>query len=457
MNIRILPLTSQFVPNMATIAPEIAGAMDKSISDAKTLLREVDLDIFHHPELNYQEFHAHDALVEVLKKLGFKVTPHAYGIPTSLEADYGEGGRLVVFNAEYDALPEIGHACGHNLIATASLAGFIATVAALKASGKPGRVRFLGTPAEEGGCGKGMLVGKGAYDGVAACVMAHPAPMFTYGNEGRYGDVFVNHVSATAFRIKFKGKAAHAAASPWEGVNALDAAVLGYNGVSMMRQQMTKDSTVHGIFTDAGVKSNIIPDFAAVDYTVRAPTIEKTKELRDRVIANYRAGAIATGCEMKVEYDVFYAPLRPNKQLSLVFADAAADLGIPMWCDVDTKEVISGATDQGNVGCVVPVIHPIYGIEAKEGQSNHTAGFTEAAGAESAHERSLIIAKALARSAWAVLTDDEVASKVQREFEETISERRLEISLEEEMSLITKDSTQISTPVKKLCSCDNGV
>ncbi|KAI8154176.1 hypothetical protein K4K49_009808 [Colletotrichum sp. SAR 10_70] len=387
------------------------------------LLREVDLDIHQHPELNYEEHHAHDTLVTAMGKLGFKVTPHAYGIPTSLEAEYGEGGRLVVFNAEYDALPGIGHACGHNLIATASLAGFIATVAALKTSGKPGRVKLLGTPAEEGGCGKGMLVGKGAYDGVAACVMAHPAPMFAYGTEGQHGNAFVNHVATTSFKIQFEGKAAHAAASPWEGVNALDAAVLGYNGVSMMRQQMTKDSTVHGIFTDAGIKSNVIPDFAAVEYAV--------------------------------EYDVFYAPMRPNKQLSLVFADCAADLGIPMWCDVDTKEVISGATDQGNVGCVVPVIHPIYGIEAKEGQSNHTVGFTEAAGAEPAHERSLIVAKALARSAWAVLTDDEVASKVQREFEETVAERRRKISCEEEMSLIVKDSSRISTIVKKLCSCGN--
>ncbi|KAL2877144.1 hypothetical protein SGCOL_007537 [Colletotrichum sp. CLE4] len=455
MNIRVLPVTSQSVPNMTTMTPEVAVAMEKAISNAKTLLREVNLDIFHHPELNYEEFHAHDALIKALERLGFKVTPHAYGIPTSLETEFGEGGRLVVFNAEYDALPEIGHACGHNLIATASLAGFLATVAALKASGKPGRVRLLGTPAEEGGCGKGMLVSKGAYDGVAACVMAHPAPLFAYGNEGQQGDVFVNHVSATSFRIKFKGKPAHAAVSPWEGVNALDAAVLGYNGVSMMRQQMTKDATVHGIFTDAGVKSNIIPDFTAVDYTVRAPTIEQTKELRDRVITNYRAGAIATGCEMQVENDVFYAPLRPNKQLSLVFADAAADLGIPMWCDVDTKDVISGATDQGNVGCVVPVIHPIYGIEAKEGQSNHTAGFTEAAGAESAHERTLVVANALARSAWAVLTDDGVASKVQREFEDNVTERRLKISLEEEMSLITKDSSRISAPVRKLCSCGN--
>ncbi|KAK2738467.1 amidohydrolase [Colletotrichum kahawae] len=415
---------------MATLAPEIAAAMDSAINDARIILRKVDLDIHQHPELNYEEHRAHDTLVKVLEKLGFKVTPHAYGIPTSLEAEYGEGGRLVVFNAEYDALPGIGHACGHNLIATASLVGFIATVAALKASGNPGRVRLLGTPAEEGGCGKGMLVGKGAYDGAAACV---------------------------TFKIHFEGKAAHAAASPWEGVNALDAAVLGYNGVSMMRQQMTKQSTVHGIFTDAGIKSNIIPDFAAVEYAVRAPTIEETLELRNRVVANFQAGAIATGCKMQVEYDVFYAPMRPNKQLSLVFADSAADLGIPMLCDVNTKEVISGATDQGNVGCVVPVIHPVYGIEAKEGQSNHTVGFTEAAGTESAHERTLVIAKALARSAWAVLTDDEIASKVQREFEETVAERRRKISYEEEMSFIVKDSPRTSTIVKKLCSCGKGV
>lgn len=392
-----------------------------------------------------------------MKKLGFSVTPHAYGIPTSFEAEYGSGGRLVVFNAEYDALPEIGHACGHNLIATGSFAGFIAAAAALRSSGKPGRVRLLGTPAEEGGCGKGMLIAKGAYKDVDACIMAHPSIFYDgYGKEF-HGRVFAPHVAVASFTISFTGKTTHAAASPWDGVNALDAIVLGYNAVSMMRQQMRPTDRVHGVIMDGGLRSNIIPNHSSVDYCVRAVTIEALSDLRARTIECFRAGAVATGCTMDVVQHAVYAGLQPNRQLSKVFAESVEALGIPMTCEVDTKDVIAGGTDQGNVGCVVPVIHPIYGIEAGEKDFNHTIGFTEASGKAGAFERTLLVGNGLARTAWAMLVDDDIASAVKKDFDEAVALRRRTISAEDELAMITAWDQEAyakgETPTPTRCAC----
>lgn len=393
----------------------------------------------------------------MLKQFGFNVTPHAYEIPTSFQAEYGKGGRLVVFNAEYDALPEIGHACGHNLIATASFAGFLAAAAALETSGKPDRVRLLGTPAEEGGCGKGMLIAKGAYDGVDACVMAHPSPLYDgYGKEF-HGKAYAPHVASTSFSISFKGKTTHAAASPWDGINALDAIVVGYNAISMLRQQMFPTERVHGVIVDGGLRSNIIPDHSSVDYCVRAATIEGLNKLRDRVVDCFRAGAVATGCTMDVKYHKVYTPLRPNKSLSIIFTEAMGALQRPMWCDVENKKVIGGATDQGNVGFVVPVIHPIYGIDLKKGQFNHTVGFTEAAGTEDAFRRTLKVGNGLARVAWVVLVDDDAAARIKKEFDDGVAIRRKTLSVEEEFAMLSswdQDAfTMAAHPVRNRCGC----
>ncbi|OKL56348.1 hypothetical protein UA08_08536 [Talaromyces atroroseus] len=246
---------------------DVSLVMQAAIDEAEAKLSELNLDIHSHPELGYQEHHAHDAIVRALRSLGFTVTPHAYDIPTSFLADYGSGGRLVVFNAEYDALPKIGHACGHNLIMTASFSGFIAATAALKHSGKPGRVRLLGTPAEEGGGGKALLISRGAYEGVDACVMAHPTNMTAMGKTS----LERHHIQPP---LTVKGKESHAAASPWNGQNALDAVVGGYVHVSMIRHALYPAERVHGIITQSGVKNNIIPDIASVNYGVRAPTMD---------------------------------------------------------------------------------------------------------------------------------------------------------------------------------------
>lgn len=223
------------------------------------------LQIHSEPELAYEEFKAHDNFVESLKSLGIDVTPHAYGVETAFVAEYGSGGRLVTFNAEYDALPGIGHACGHNLIASASFAGFLGVVAALKESGSPGRVRLLGTPAEEGGGGKLKLIDAGAYKDTAACLMIHPGPQYLLPGSIQ-GVAAIKMLANVKWKISFTGRTAHAAMEPWNGLNALDAVCLSYNAVSMLRQQIKPFERIHGVIVQGGDRPNVVPDRCSVQY-----------------------------------------------------------------------------------------------------------------------------------------------------------------------------------------------
>ncbi|CZR56134.1 related to amidohydrolase AmhX [Phialocephala subalpina] len=399
-----------------TVDADVATMVSESINSRIEDLKALNHHIHSNPELCFKEFKAHDAIVAFLRKLNVVVTPHAYSIETSFEAEYGSGGRVVVFNAEYDALPEIGHACGHNLIAISSIAGFLAVVAVLQKTGAPGRVRLLGTPAEEGGGGKVLLIANGAYKSVDACLMAHPSPLHVnYGKEFN-GDVYRPHVACENLQVSFEGKTAHAAFAPWQGVNALDAVVLGYNAVSMLRQQMKPTNRVHGIISHGGLAANIIPNYGRVEYEVRAESVAETSELKKQVMNCFLGASTATSCKMEVSSGPTYADLVPNKTLSTLFKDEMARIGLPMMCDLDTKEYVGGATDQGNVSYIVPSIHPIYGIKADEGFFNHTVGFTAAAITEDAFLRTIQVARGMAMSAWKMLSDDRLAEIVQKEF-----------------------------------------
>ena len=232
------------------------------------------------------------------------MTPHAYGLETSFCTEYGKGGRLVSFNVEYDALPGIGHACGHNLIATGSIAAFLGLVAVMKKHSIPGRVRLLGTPAEEGGGGKVKLIDAGAYGGVDASLMTHPVAGKTFGALGDASGIsYGTCVASTKFRATFTGKPAHAAAAPHEGINALDAAVLAYNGVSMLRQQIRPEQRIQGCVIEGGEVPNVITPLTILDYNVRAANLKDTRDLHERVKKCFEGAAIATGC--KVEFKEF--------------------------------------------------------------------------------------------------------------------------------------------------------
>lgn len=241
--------------------------------------------------MGYSEFKAHDNIVALLEAQELNVTPHTYGLETSFCCEYGSGGRLIVFNAEYDALPGIGHACGHNLIAMGSIAAFLGAIAAIKAHSITGRVRLLGTPAEEGGGGKLKLIKAGAYENVDACFMTHP---FSIQKNVTYGTC----LASAKFRATFTGRPAHAAAAPHEGINALDAAVLAYNGTAMLRQQIKDGQRIQGVLIEGGERANIITPKSILDYNVRAATLKETKELQRRVVNCFDGAAMATGCKV---------------------------------------------------------------------------------------------------------------------------------------------------------------
>lgn len=239
----------------------------------------------------------------MLEGLGYKVTRHAYGINTSFEAEYGNGGRLVVFNAEYDALPGLGHACGHNLIATSSVAAFIGTAKALETYQISGRVRLLGTPAEESGGGKIRLLRAGAYKGVNACLMGHPISRMDHGEKELYGVAAMSSLAREHVRVAFKGKSAHAGLCPWEGQNALDAVVSSYVNISMLRQQLPPTARVQGVIRNGGAEPNIIPDEAVLEYFCRDINASALDDITKRITTCFEAGAKAAGCSVNISWD----------------------------------------------------------------------------------------------------------------------------------------------------------
>lgn len=296
-------LKPQAPPSVTHISP-IQSTIVSTIDTSNTKLHEINKRLHSHPETAYKEHYAHETITSFLSDRGFAVKKHTYGLDTSFEAEYGSGGRLVIVCAEYDALPEIGHACGHNLIATSSIATFLATAAALKEHSIPGRVRILGTPAEEGGGGKAKLIDAGAFspaEDVAAAIMAHPTSSHQiFNTPGQYsGLAGFKLIASHKFRTEFRGKPAHAAGEPWNGVNALDAAVAAYTNVALLRQQMETDERVHGVIEVGGTVPNVITDYTRMNWNVRSPTIERADKLLERVKKCIEAAALAAGCGLE--------------------------------------------------------------------------------------------------------------------------------------------------------------
>lgn len=263
--------------------------------------------IHDNPELRYEEHQAHDNICALFEALGYSVTRHAYGLQTSFEVEYGQGGRLVVFNAEYDALPGIGHACGHNLIATSSIAAFIATAEALRHHNVQGRVRLLGTPAEESGGGKIQLIRAGAYEGVDACLMGHPGSAVHASEDVKkpfHGIAAMKSTARKQVHVNFKGANAHAGLCPWGGKNALDALVASYVNISLLRQQIPPTARIHGVVRQGGDEPNVIPDTASLEYFLRDSTAAAVDGLAVKVDACFQAGALATGCTVDCSWQM---------------------------------------------------------------------------------------------------------------------------------------------------------
>ena len=330
-------------------------------------------------------------LTDFLEKKGFTVERSYTGIQTAFRATFGSGRPNVCVISEYDALPEIGHACGHNLIAEAGVATGLGLKAALECSGAPeGRVTVMGTPDEEGKGGKVDLIKNGAFDDVDLAMMVHPAPSSI---------IMPQFLALKQLRVTYTGKAAHAGAFPWEGVNALDAAVMAYNAISVLRQQMKPTWRVHGVALNGGDHPATIPDKTVLFYFIRTQSRTELKDLVQKVVACFEAGATATGCQVEIQeagYD--YDELLSNTPLAKLYAENFKSLG--MTYELSKELTIS--TDMGNVSYTVPSIHPMYTIGS--GETNHTAEFTTVSNTPEAHSRTLMAAKAMAYTCIDVLT-----------------------------------------------------
>lgn len=353
-------------------------------------LLEVSHDIHAHPELCFEEHHAHEVLTAVLAEAGLAPERGAFGVPTAFRATAGASGPVVAVLCEYDALPGIGHACGHNVIAAAGLGAGLALAAVAAEAG--GRVAVLGTPAEEGGGGKIVMERAGAFDGVDAAMMIHPADADL---------LLMSSLAIQTLDVTYEGRAAHAAAAPWKGRNALDAAVLGYVNVAALRQHITPEERVHGVLTEAGEKPNIVPRRAAAQWYVRSPSAAGLEELKARVLTCLHAGAEASGCTMQHTWDDRpYLDVRDNEVMMAAFAANAAALGRPL---TDPRAAgaprVLGSTDMGNVSYRCPSIHPMLQV-APSGVAIHTPEF--AAHAVSAAADRAVVDGALAMAHTAI-------------------------------------------------------
>lgn len=391
---------------------DIAGAK-KAVCDAvdarADLLLAVSHQIHQHPEENFAEHFAHDLLTRSLESDGLTVDRGAYGLDTAFETNVGSTGPTIAVLLEYDALPGIGHACGHNVIAAAGLGAGLA--AAVLAEELGGRVRILGTPAEEGGGGKILMADAGAFRQVDAALMIHPA------------DHDLRSMTTIAIHrldVTYSGLAAHAAAHPWLGRNALDGAVLGYMNVAALRQHIRPDERIHGVFTDGGDKPNIVPATAAMHWYVRAGSLRNLEELKPRVLAALEAGAGATGCTFDHQWiDPAYAELSSNSAMEDLYVANAKSVGRTVGPVSDAANVV-GSTDMGNISHLVPSIHPMLAI-APPGIGIHTPRFAEfAVGAEG--DRGVIDgAKIMAMTIVDLWSSDQALGRVREEFAATAS------------------------------------
>jgi amidohydrolase len=323
--------------------------MCDEVDKRQAALLEASHQIHEHPELGFQEHFAHDLLTSILDDEQLSPERGAYGVPTAFAARAGTDGPVVAVLCEYDALPGIGHACGHNVIAAAGLGAGLAAAALADELG--GRVVVLGTPAEEGGGGKVRMAENGAFDDVDAAMMVHPAG----------ADLCtMDAIAIQQIWTEYHGQAAHAAAFPHKGRNALDAAVLGYINVAALRQHIRPGERIHGVFTDAGDKPNIVPRHAAAQWYVRAADFERLEALKLRVFACLQAGADAAGCEMTYEWkEPPYANLVDNDPFIRLYADNARALGRDVLDPRQADLHVVGSTDMGNVSHLVPSIHPM--------------------------------------------------------------------------------------------------
>ncbi|GAB3240946.1 M20 family metallopeptidase [Mycolicibacterium hippocampi] len=383
---------------MPTAAP---SCVEDAVNRRRSDLIELSHSIHAEPELAFNEHRSCAKTQALVAERGFDITAEPAGLDTAFRASYGSGSLVVGICAEYDALPEMGHACGHNIIAASAVGTALALAEVADELGLT--VVLLGTPAEEAGGGKALMLQAGVFDDIAATVMLHAGPI----------DIAAaRSLALSEATIRYVGRESHAAVAPYLGINAADAVTVTQVAIGLLRQQLAPGQMMHGIVTDGGQAPNVIPARAEMRYAMRATDSESLRELESRMAGCFAAGAVATGCEHVVtEAAPAYAELKPDPWLASAVRAEMVRLGrSPVSEDVEAALPL-GSTDMGNVTQVMPGIHPIVGVEAG-GASLHQPAFAAAAASPSADTAVIEGSIMLARTVVALASDDAQRDRV---------------------------------------------
>lgn len=400
---------------VTTLSPgAVSAARDAAVAAIDAAADElVALSTFihQHPEVALEEVQASAACAEFLESRGFAVERGLAGLPTAFAAGAGDGAPRVAYLAEYDALPGLGHGCGHNLIAISGVGAGLGLGAALRAGGLPGSVRVFGTPAEEAVGGKVIMAAAGVFEGVDAAMGAHPGSNDTYCPTVEGSGL---SLACEEVRIAFHGQSAHAAADPYNGINALNAIIEVFNGMNALRQHVKGDARLHGIITHGGQAANVVPDFARAEFFVRAATLEYMNQLVEQVRQIAAGAALITGARLEFE-----ASGLPNSDMvtNLTLARALKrnldEVGLEM--PEATAEPASGSTDWGNVSYEVPSVETGFPILDRV-CTWHSSDVVAAADSELGYRNTLLVAKAMALTGVDILADPALLADIQREF-----------------------------------------
>ncbi|KIR79343.1 hypothetical protein I306_03616 [Cryptococcus gattii EJB2] len=406
---------------------QILQTVHEEILQYAEKLKQISMYMFENPELAFKEVKAHDCLVEFLKQEGFEVDEH-FHLATSFKATFkhGEGGHTFGLNSELDALPGIGHACGHPLIAIAGVATLLGLRKAMLRYNIAGRIILLGTPAEETGGGKLKLLQANAYEGMDVCMMVHPG-------QSQVGQASISPTLAVqSFEVEFHGvstenhccckqifrlttnkKPAHAAGAPWDGINALDAATMAYASINAMRQQLHPSDRVHGIIVNGGEAPNIIPKFTSMKYFLRATTAAGMERVKEKVMPCFEAAALATGCTHSVKFNDLLTDIRNCKPIGELFSETMSTMfnihTVQRYHDWSGGGL---STDFGNITYAMPSCHPFYGIPCDPKRMNHTAEFEQNARADKSHEETWKVATGMAAVALKLFRDPSFSKEV---------------------------------------------
>lgn len=375
------------------------------ISDIKDELIELSEYIYNNPELGHEEFKSSKAHIDLLKKHNFNVKEGYLGLETAFKAEYKsqKEGPTIAYLAEYDALPSIGHGCGHNLLGTVSTGSGIVLSKLVNDIG--GRVLVFGTPAEETSGAKVMMAEKGAFDDVDVAMMAHPDANFCESGVS---------LALEPIQFVFKGKSAHAASAPEKGINALDGVILTFNSINALREHILPTARIHGVIIEGGKAANIVPDLAIAQFYVRATTKEYLVELSEKVKSCAKAASLATGTQLEItHFEESYDNLVTNRTLSKKYNQNLIDMGVKKY---NRSKDSFGSLDMGNVSHVCPAIHSYFGISENKDIIPHTKEFAQATITEEAYESMVKTIGTLVLTGLDVILDKEFLKEVKKEF-----------------------------------------